>query len=199
LDNNTPRENDDIPLSSIEKPTNKSSTRSSRRASSLVPKSPINRSRIDSNSSSASLKHSHRKSSATSHKQFGRCSHCPHCQRVNNQSKSSIPPIPTPKWLTENPGPDQVSINMDDYDVEAVKKKIISENGHLPGSYDYRPHLTIEQLSDYNQTKENYYTQPLVANTQPRISPTRTPFPEYELLQRLEQRLNKPNTLKLFD
>jgi hypothetical protein len=117
---------------------------------------------------------------------------------LNNGGESSVS-TPKPKWLTENPRTDQIHIDMDKYDIEAVKKYILLKNGHLPGSYDYRPHLTIEQMDDYDYTKEHYYTQPIVATTKPRVLPICTPFPEYDLLQRRERRLNKPFTLPLFD
>jgi hypothetical protein len=144
-----------------------------------------------------SSQHSQRKSLSILHGEIGRCSHCPHCRRTKTRNNSSA--VSQPKWITQKPGPGQFQIAMDEYDVEAVKKKIIYENGHLPGSYDYRPYLTIDQLNNYDQIKEKYYTQPLVATTKPRISATFTPFPEYDLLQRREQRLNKPYTLSLFD
>lgn len=113
----------------------------------------------------------------------------------HNHSSTSTP---KPNWLTQNPINDEVHIDMDEYDVEAVKKKIISKNGHLLGAYDYQPYLTIEQ-TDLDTKKENYYTQPFVAKMKPRVLPATTPFPDFELLQRREQRLNKPYTLTLFD
>lgn len=107
---------------------------------------------------------------------------------------------PAPPWLLAEPGKDQVRIDMDNYDIEAVKDKIVSKNHHLLGSYDYQPYLTIEtSKGDYDPRKENYYTQPFVAKMKPRITALRTPFPDYELLERRELRLNKPYSLPLFD
>lgn len=182
----------------MKKSTSRSSTRMSTATQpAAAPPPPINRSRLGSNASCASHKSFERKHSETSHKEFGRCSRCPHCQRANNNNHS---PMSTPKlkWLSQSPRNDDVHIDMDQYDIEAVRKKVISKNGHVPGSYDYQPYLTIEQ-TDYDLTKENYYTQPFVARMKPRVLPATTPFPDFELLQRREQRLNKPYALPLFD
>jgi len=199
LDNNTSRESDDdVPLPHIDSPVKKRNSRLSTRAASATRPPPINRSRQDLDALSGASKCSHRKISGALNGPIGRCPYCRHCQRTSDSSIESIP-TPKPKWLTENPGIGDIHIDMDKYDIEAVKRKLISENGHLPGSYDYKPYLTIEHGDDYDPAKENYYTQPIVAKTKPSFLPACTPFPEYDLLQRREQRLNKPYSLPLFD
>ncbi len=195
-DNHTDGRSDDVVLPPIVNVNNGSNSRSSTRNSVAALPVRIHRSRAGVDSPSESHRSSHRKSSLMLHGQIGRCAHCPHCRQMDHSSRVSTP---KPKWLTVSPGTNQFQIVMDEYDVEAVKRKIIYENGHLPGSYDYRPHLTIEETADHDDKKEVYYTQPVVAQTKPRILPNRTPFPDYELLQRREQRLNKPYTLPLFE
>jgi hypothetical protein len=196
--NDSPQGSDDVPLPPINNRLNTPKSHSSRRSSSVIHSPPIvpPRKVSDSSSESHHHHHSHGKNSASVHGQFGRCSHCPHCQRA--KKSKTITASPKPKWIGSNPGNNPFQIIMDDYDVDAVKRKIISENGHLPGSYDYGPYLTMEQTDDYDIQKENYFTQPTVAKTTPRVVATRTPYPEYDLLQRREQRLNKPYSLSLF-
>ena len=107
---------------------------------------------------------------------------------------------PEPGWITKNVGAGQLTINMDKYDIEAVKEKIISRNHHLLGSYDYEPYLVIEEPEGgYDPAKENYYTQPFIVKMEPSIQPMRTPFPEYQFLQRHDHRLNKPYSVPLFE
>ena len=189
MDTDSVREINDDFLPRINNPVNgRISNVSSKRASSVVLPPPIiNRSQQSLN----------RKNSIISHQSIGRCPYCKHCQQTNNDEKPA--PIPQPKWLMGNLGIYEVHINMDEYDIAAVKAKVLKENGHIPGSYDYQPYLTIEETDQYNHTKENYYTQPFVVRTKPRISPATTPFPEYNLLQRRELRINKPYSLPLFN
>ncbi|UJR28219.1 hypothetical protein I4U23_009469 [Adineta vaga] len=199
IENDSTVDEDHLRLPPINNSFGKSKSRSVSKAStpSVAPVS-IRRPLTGSSTSSVSHVHHHRKHSATHHGQDGRyCSHCPHCRR-RNDGEPSLPPTPPLKWLTEKPNKEDLSINMDDYDIEAVKKKILKETGHLPGSYDYQPQLTIEQTNDYDSTKENYYTLPFVAKTAPYVSATRTPFPDYNVLQRKERRINKPYTISLF-
>jgi hypothetical protein len=197
FDNNDARENADTPLPLVINPLSEPKSRSSGRVSSVVLPPPIGRSRTGSNSLSGHHKHSRHQSSGGLHGQVGRCSHCPHCQRANGRS---LAPTPKPKWITENHGSEEGHIVMDEYDAVAVRKKIILDNGHFPGIYDYRPYLTMEQTDNNDQTKENYYTQPIVATTKPPPPlAAHTPFPEYDFLQRRDQRLNKPYSLPLFD
>jgi hypothetical protein len=107
-------------------------------------------------------------------------------------------PSPPPAWITEAPRTDQRHIVMDEYDEEAVQNKIIAENGRLPGSYDYSPNLTIEEKKDHNQTSSRYPTLPVLTKHGSPTTPSRTPFPNYDSLQRREKRLNKPYTPTLF-
>lgn len=125
------------------------------------------------------------------------CSHCPHCQRLLAQQRRPQVKLP---WVTDDPGLQNVLINMDKYDADAVQEKLILEHGHLPGCYDYRPYLTIEKSPEdyYPDTAENYCKQPFVARKKLHMIPTHTPYPEYNVLQRREQRLNKPYTQPLF-
>ncbi|CAF0805871.1 unnamed protein product [Adineta steineri] len=184
--NNSPQDGDDIALPHINKSANRSGTRSSTRTSTVTPAVPSERRQTGADQSSSATPHGH---------DHYYCNHCPHCRR---QSQISRKATPAPKWLTEKPGNVPFSIDMDKYDSEAVKEKVIDENGHVPGSYDYRPQLTLEQSDDYDVRKENYFTQTLVAKTSPNVSPVRTPFPENNVLQRRERRINKPYGLPLF-
>ena len=195
-DNISRRDSVNTPLPSINNPQKRSPTRSSSRTSTATPPpAPVLRPRTNSSSSSKYHSHAHRKISTGSHGQVNHCSHCPHCQRMNKLTNTSSP---KPKWLTERPENQQVRIMMDEYDIEAVKKKLVADNGHIPGSYDYQPQLIMEQVDDYDIKQQNYFTQPFIAKTKPRVLATSTPFPEYDFLQRREQRLNKPHTLLLF-
>ena len=128
----------------------------------------------------------------------GRCSKCPHCRRLETVVNTIA--SPNPDWITKDPGAVHVCIDMDKYDVEAVQDQIIEKNNHLLGSYDYEPYLVIEQVEGgYDPTKENYFTQPFIAKVEPTIEPIRTPFPDYNMLQRHEYRLNKPYSVPLFN
>ncbi len=202
MNNKTPTESDNASLPPLGNGKYKSISRASRRSSSIAPPPPpppINQSRMSSESLPKSIKQTDRQGSPSIHEPSGRCSKCPHCQRLNSSNSDDIR-TPEPGWITKNPGTDQLRINMDDYDIEAVKKKIISRHHHILGSYDYQPYLTIEQTEgDYDPTKENYFTQPFITKMQPSIEAMRTPFPDYDLLQRRENRLNKPYTLPLFN
>jgi len=195
LKNKSPQESIDNQLPPIDNRTGKSISPSSTTSSPRAPLPPISRPQTGSDSISVSHTSSHRNKSATYRGKFNRCSQCPHCQRVDKETLHT----PIPKWVIKNPGEGIFRIEMDDYDIDAVKEKAIFENGHVRGSYDYRTQLTIEKLDDYDPSKVNYYTQPFVAKTTPpRILPTRTPFPEYDVLQLHDRRINKPYTLSLF-
>ncbi|CAF1616071.1 unnamed protein product [Adineta ricciae] len=141
----------------------------------------------------------HRAGSSTHKGELGRyCSHCPHCQR-RSPGKNSIVAEKTPVWLTKRPKREGLTINMDNYDADAIHEKVIALNGHIPGSYDYQPQLTIALTKDKNEfTKENYFTLPFVVKTVPGVAPACTPFPNYKILERNERRINKPYTLPLF-
>ncbi|CAF3401995.1 unnamed protein product [Rotaria sp. Silwood1] len=100
---------------------------------------------------------------------------------------------------TESPVDGKIIIKMDDYDDEAVRDKIISEKRHYPGSYDYRPYLTIEETDEKdNRKKIDYYTQQFVTRKASGILLSHTPYPDYNDLRRREQRLNKPYERSLF-
>ncbi len=137
------------------------------------------------------------KSSTSLTGQIGHCAFCPHCKhlpRIINTKSTE----PQPVWITE-PRPNTYQhIIMDDYDEEAVRKKIISEHGHLPGSYDYSPNLTIEEKKDQNEISKKYLRLPIITKAGSPMSPIRTPFPDYDILQRREKHLNKPYTSTLF-
>jgi hypothetical protein len=129
--------------------------------------------------------------------QNGRCSQCPHCNRLP-QTTVKKSPIQQPAWIVEAPRTDQRHIIMDNYDEIAVRKKLIAEHGHIPGCYDYSPNLTIEEEKNHNQTSNKYSTLPLVTKSGSPTTPSRTPFPNYDALQRREKRLNQPYTTTLF-
>ncbi len=199
MNNKTP---DNEPLPPISNGNYKSPSRGTRRTSSIAPVPLINQSRLSLQSlAHESAKQSFRKKSPSIHGHSGRCSKCPHCRQLaTNTASTNILTSPEPEWINKNPGPDQVCINMDKYDVEAVKDNIISKNHHLLGSYDYEPYLVIEQIEGgYDPKKENYYTQPFILKVDPTVQPIRTPFPEYSFLRRHDRRLNKPYSLPLFD
>ncbi|CAF0963856.1 unnamed protein product [Adineta ricciae] len=159
------------------------------------------RSSMASSTTTTTSTHSdfHRAGSAAHNGELGRyCSHCPHCQR-RSSGKNSIVAEKPPAWLTKRPKRECLTINMDNYDVDAVQEKVIALNGHIPGSYDYQPQLTIAHTKDKNEsTKENYFTLPFVVKTVPGVTPACTPFPNYKILERNERRINKPYTLPLF-
>lgn len=197
--NKTISENDNVSLPPLAGQSRKTTARKSARETPVRPPPPLDVSRSGSGSSSESFPHKHRKSSSGIHAHTGRCSKCPHCRRLDINISSHLS-TPAPPWLLAEPGADQVRIDMDNYDIEAVKEKILARNHHPLGSYDYQPYLTIEtKKGEYDPMKENYYTQPFVAKTKPRITPLRTPFPDYDLLERRELRLNKPYSLPLFE
>ncbi|CAF2814744.1 unnamed protein product [Rotaria sp. Silwood2] len=170
-------------------------------------KSPVSRRSLNANS--AQSNNSHRKGSRSSkldthsdgkisvasiHQHSGTCRYCPHCRKM---ADGKIPP--TPGWIIKNPGIGQLIIKMDKYDLEAVREKITTENGHYPGCYDYRPYLTIEEDNDKDDRKEtDYYTQSFITRKKSSILTSHTPYPDYNNLQRREQRLNKPYETTLF-
>ena len=123
------------------------------------------------------------------------CPYCDHCQGSNKRrsSKDSKPP-----WFVDHPENNRRFLEMDEYDTEAVQKKVIEEHGHVPGCYDYQPHLTIDNGRDDLGNADDYQKQPFIARTKPRVSPTHTPFPNFVQLQRNEHRLNKPYSLPIF-
>jgi len=194
LNNKSRQGSIDSQLPPIDNPTGKPISPSSTINSHRAPRTLIIRRQTGSDSISESHASSHRNKSATNGGKFYRCSECPHCRRVARETLHT----PIPKWVIKNPEEGLFCIQMDKYDIDALEKKAILENGHVRGSYDYRTQLTIENLDDYDPSKVNYYTQPFVAKTTPRILPTRTPFPEYDVLQRHDRRINKPYTLSLF-
>ncbi|CAF5089672.1 unnamed protein product, partial [Rotaria sp. Silwood1] len=80
----------------------------------------------------------------------GTCIHCPHCKQMTEKKKE-----PSPGFYVKRPVHGDIIIKMDDYDDEAVREKIISEKRHYPGSYDYRPYLTIEETDEKDIRKKN--------------------------------------------
>ncbi|UJR21249.1 hypothetical protein I4U23_024344 [Adineta vaga] len=132
----------------------------------------------------------------------GRCSFCPHCQSSTqvllpkNQNEQRY----QPPWVIQKaPSNKHLQINMDKYDQDAVREQLISDYGHFPGSYDYRPHLAIDDRTTPVQLSNMYCTLPTILKHKRAISPIHTPFPDYNTLQRRDQRLNKPYTTQLFE
>jgi hypothetical protein len=162
---------------------------------------PINNFQKSSNSSrtnsNVSTKRRIQKSSPSLTEQTGRCSFCPHCKLLPKIIDNKTPE-PPPVWFTEPPPETHQHIIMDNYDEEAVRRKIISEHGRLPGIYDYSPNLTIEEQKDHNEISKKYIRLPIIAKPGSRVSPVRTPFPDYDALQYREKHLNKPYTSTLF-
>jgi len=177
-----------VPINNFQKRSNKNSLSSNP----VTPLPPVN-----SNISTKRRTSVDEKSSSSLAGHIGRCSHCPHCKFlpkvINNK-----PTDPEPVWITEPPSQARQHIIMDDYDEEAVRKKIISEHGRLPGSYDYPPNLTIEEKKDQNKISKKYLRLPIIAKPGSPISPARTPFSDYNTLQHREKHLNKPYTSTLF-
>ncbi|CAF4918569.1 unnamed protein product, partial [Rotaria socialis] len=68
------------------------------------------------------------------------------------------------------------------------------------GCYDYRPYLTMDELNYTNnvQNDSDYYKLPFITRKTSHITVAHTPFPEYDYLQRHDQRPNKPYDLSLF-
>jgi hypothetical protein len=189
---------DDVALPAISNGNYKSPSRTTRRSSSIAPAPPINRSQLSLESFVDESAKQPSRIKSPSIRQSGRCSKCAHCRRL--EVTTNIIGSQQPDWITKDPGVVHLCIDMDKYDVEAVQAKIISKNNHLLGSYDYEPYLVIEQIEGaYDPTKENYYTQPFIAKFDPTIELARTPFPDYNFLQRHEYRLNKPFSVPLFN
>lgn len=89
---------------------------------------------------------------------------------------------------------------MDKYDDETLKENLVQEYGHYPGGYDYQPFLTIDEAPELVDTvdSDKYYKQPKVANNDPRVTPTHTPFPGFKILEQRELRVNKPYSDRLY-
>jgi len=138
------------------------------------------------------------KSSPVHSEQMGRCRYCSHCNRLPQiQVKKSVSPQPV--WITDAPRNEQPHILMDKYDEEAIQKKRIADYGYLPGAYDYKPNLRIDEKLNSDEISNRFYpTLPLITKPGSPITPSRTPFPNYDALQRREKRLNKPFTSSLF-
>jgi hypothetical protein len=177
-----------VPINNIPKRSNKSSLSSNP----IILLPPVN-------SNTATKRHTSvdEKSSSSLAEHIGRCSYCPHCKLLPQVigNKSTDPP---PIWFTEPPSKAHQHIIMDDYDEEAVRKKIISERGRLPGIYDYPPNLTIEEKKDQNKISKKYLRLPIIAKPGSPMLPARTSFPDYDTLQNREKHLNKPYTSTLF-
>ncbi|CAF2405425.1 unnamed protein product [Rotaria sp. Silwood2] len=94
-----------------------------------------------------------------------------------------------PLWIIHGAHTDDAHINMDEYDEESMQEKINSKHGRLPGHYYY---------SDDDAPSNDYPKQISLSKYGSVISPTHTPYPNYDLLQRHAYRLNKPFTATLY-
>lgn len=128
----------------------------------------------------------------------GRCVHCPHCQSTEQVELPRVQPGQPPWILRERPPEEYSRIDMDKYDEDAVRARLISNYGRVPGSYDYAPNLAIDDRRDEESTPNRYYKLPTIMKRGSRPSPTHTPFPEYQMLRHHETYANKPYTLPLF-
>ncbi|CAF1171144.1 unnamed protein product [Rotaria magnacalcarata] len=193
LDGNAARKNAESPLSFLDATYEKSKIRSSTRNSFVTPLPHIDRDQTGSMSKSGAPEDG--KPSLESHGHAFRCRYCRHCRQLNSgRIRSKL------KWIIENPTVDKFVIEMDNYDIDAVTTNVITENGHFPGCYDYRPYLTIDELNHTNnfQNDGDYDKLPFIIRKTSHITPAHTPFPEYDYLQRHDQRPNKPYDLSLF-
>ncbi|CAF1172454.1 unnamed protein product [Adineta ricciae] len=130
----------------------------------------------------------------------GRCSFCPHCQ---SSTYTAIPNArhvgQEPSWFVKDVSSDgHICIDMDKYDQDAVHNQLISTHGRIPGSYDYRPNLTIYERKHKEESLKNYCTLPAILKYGSTKSPTSTPFPNSDYLESHDRRLNKPYTTQLF-
>ncbi len=162
-------------------------------------KSPLssNRSRTNSNASINRRIPINERSNTSMTEQIGHCPFCPHCKLLSPILEHK-PTEPPPLWITEPPPNVQQHINMDKYDEDAVRNKLFSEHGRLLGSYDYPPHLTIEETKTPEEISKKYFKLPIIAKPESPMSPVHTPFPNYATLQHREKLLNKPYTSPLF-
>ena len=115
------------------------------------------------------------------------CIYCQHCQQLKNQAKLKALGL---KWIIDTPTGNTVSIDMDNYDDDAIRDKKMLKKDNYP------PCLATQR--DDDDKEKHYYTQTSVARTEPRMTPVYTPFPEYHSIRRREQRLHKPYTRPLF-
>ncbi|CAF1171343.1 unnamed protein product [Adineta ricciae] len=130
----------------------------------------------------------------------GRCSFCPHCQSSTHTAIPNTRDVgQQPSWFVKDVSSDgHIHIDMDKYDQDAVHNQLISTHGHFPGSYDYRPNLTIYERKHKEESLKNYCTLPAILKYGSTKSPTSTPFPNSDYLQSHDRRLNKPYTTQLF-
>ncbi|CAF1111724.1 unnamed protein product [Rotaria sordida] len=129
----------------------------------------------------------------TSHPYF-----CPHCHQSMPTTTSKKLETPQPPWIMEAPPTTKKHIDMDKYDEETMQQNITSKYRRLPGSYDYFPNIVIDEREGDDDKANDYIKQTTITRHGSSISPTHTPYPNYDLLRRHEHRLNKPFTSKSF-
>ncbi|CAF0888503.1 unnamed protein product [Rotaria sp. Silwood1] len=122
---------------------------------------------------------------------------CPYCHRGIQDNSKKVEDSQLP-WIKKDAPKSNLHINMDEYDEEFIQKKIYSEHGRLRGVYDYFSNIVVNERDNNDQSSVNYTKQTPIARYGSLVSPTHTPYPDYDLLQRHEHRLNKPFTSNLY-
>ncbi|CAF4603206.1 unnamed protein product [Didymodactylos carnosus] len=117
----------------------------------------------------------------------GRCSRCAHCARIRENEKKKI--VKAGFIIDKLEDPPTVVIDMDQYDVDGYKKQQRNNSNGRTTVLDGDIEKYLQRVIETPFT-----STPLP----PKYEASRTPYPEYDVLQRREIRLNKPYTTTLF-
>ncbi|CAF0878766.1 unnamed protein product [Didymodactylos carnosus] len=121
----------------------------------------------------------------------GQCSRCAHCARIREKEREKMmEPGFVIKNLEDVP---TIRIDMDQYDVDGFKKQQRMTGNQMPQTKDSHGGRTV-----LDGDIEKYFQRVISTPFPPKYEASRTPYPEYDLLQRYEIRLNKPYTTTLF-
>ena len=120
---------------------------------------------------------------------------CPHCGHRQRAVIPALSPGSQPPWILQEPVDGLQLVDMDEYDIEAMMKKVTDEHGRLPRCYDYVPVVKIIHPRKKLFSEDDdfqLYSHTVVARKNSGLSPLRTPLSNIEHYQKFDNSRSKP-------
>ena len=125
------------------------------------------------------------------------CPNCIHCQKPQPIVNPVIEVV-QPVWIRKDPETSSLSINMDNYDEDAVRKARIERDGYGSLGYSYRSSLRTHGRPNTQNSSSTYDRLPFVNQSTLLSKPSHTPYLNYDQLLAYDRRPNKPYSRALF-
>ena len=125
------------------------------------------------------------------------CPNCIHCQK-SQPVERKVMEVAQPVWIRKAPETGYVSIIMDDFDEDAVRKTRIEKDDYASSSYSYGSSLRTRGRPSTQNSSTTYERLPFVNQSALLSKPSHTPFLNYDQLLAYDRRPNKPYSQALF-